>query len=145
MTTNPKFDVWFDGTLAAGTDSDAVCSELMAVFGIGQAQAMTLLNGKSHRIKKACDQLMANRLRDQFKAFGADLRLEALEAVAVPSDGLNIAPTGAMLLEGLDKPPAPAIPAPDWDLAPAGDKIPGIELMQDMPPINTDHLSLQSD
>lgn len=131
-----QFDVWFDGKLAAGTDATLVCHELMAVFGINESQALTLLNGNSHRIKKDCDQAMADRLLEQFRTFGAQLRLEQIDM------GLNIAPTGSMLLEGIEGTPPPTVSTPDWELAPAGDIIPGLDLMQDIPPINTDHLSV---
>jgi hypothetical protein len=136
MTTTPQFDVWFDGKLAAGTDATAVCQELMTVFGINESQALTLLNGNSHRIKKGCDQAMANRLLEQFRTFGAQLRLEQIDT------GLNIAPSGSLLLEGFESPPPASVPTPEWELAPAGDIIPGLDLMQDIPPINTDHLSV---
>lgn len=136
MTTTPQFDVWFDGKLAAGTDATAVCQELMNVFGINESQALTLLNGNSHRIKKGCDQAMADRLLQQFQTFGAQLRLESVDK------GLSIAASGSLLLEGFESPPPPSVPTPEWELAPAGDIIPGLDLMQDIPPINTDHLTV---
>lgn len=136
MTTKPLFDVWFDGTLAAGTDASAVCRELMTVFGVNETQALTLLNGNSHRIKKGCDQVMANRLLEQFRMFGAQLRLEPTDA------GLKIAPPGSLLLEGFEAIPTPTMTAPEWELAAAGDVIPGLDPIQNIPTINTDHLSV---
>jgi len=125
------FDVWFDGARVEPDVMRRLETKLQEAFNLPPAQASILVNGKSHRIKRGCSADEAQQLAAQFASWGAETRIEAINATAEPQSEGDVAP------------PATSQPA-SFTLAAVGATIPTQPRDTTAPPVTTDHLQLES-
>jgi hypothetical protein len=107
-------------------------TKLQQAFNLPPAQASILVNGKPHRIKRGCSADEAQQLATQFASWGAENRIEAINATAKPQS------------EGGFAPPATSQPAASFTLTAVGATIPTQPRYTTVPPVTTDHLQLES-
>jgi len=126
------FDVWFDGARVEPDVMRRSETKLQEPFNLTPAQASILGNGKSHRIKRGYSADEAQQLAAQFACWGAETRIEAINATAEPQSADDAAP------------PATSQPAASFTLAAVGATIPTQPRDTTAPPVTTDHLQLES-
>ena len=86
------FDVWFDGARVESNVMGRLETKLQEAFNLPPAQASILVNGKSHRIKRDGSADEAQQLTAQFASWGAETRIEAINATAEPQSEGDVAP-----------------------------------------------------
>lgn len=123
--TSATVDIWLDSARYDSETLSELRDNLVRVFNLPIHQANTLVNGNSHRIKRACSQDEAEKLTKQFASWGIELRIEAS--------------TGE---ESGDAEEAEAHTAPMFTLAPYGDSIPNLMRDKTPPNVSIDHLHL---
>ena len=126
------FDVWFDGARVGPDVMRRLETKPQEAFNLPPAQASILVNGKSHRIKRGCSADEAQQLAAQFASWGAETRIEAINATAEPQSEGDVAP------------PATSQSAASFTLAAVGATIPTQPRYTTVPPVTTDHLQLKS-
>lgn len=123
-----EIDVWLDGKALSEAQLSTLKVNLQQSFKLSLTQALLLVNGRSHRIKRSCTEKDASQLVSQFERWGIPLRVE-------PSDVLTDQQT-------VSEPSLKGSPAPPFTLARAGARIPTQAAMTESVKVSTDHLQL---
>ena len=126
--TSATMDIWLDSARYDSEILSMLRDNLVRVVNLPIHQANTLVNGNTHRIKRACSQDEAEKLTKQFASWGIELRIEAS--------------TGE---DSRDAEEAQARTAPMFTLAPHGDSIPNLMRDKTPPNVRTDHLHLTAE
>ena len=71
-----EIDVWLDGKALTEVQLGTLKAHLQQSFKIPETQALLLVNGRSHRIKRGCTEKEAAQLVSQFEGWGIPLRIE---------------------------------------------------------------------
>ncbi len=145
----PTFDIFLSGELEAGSSKETVAAAFAQQFSVKTETALSLLDGKRHRIKSNCSKDEALRYRQALAKIGAKIVIARCDE-SVTSDEPNnatsndpmLAPLGSLLVtpsESIDA----TVAVPDLSIADAGEVIP--TLVRDVTPVNPDtsHLELE--
>jgi len=131
--TDAAMDIWLDSAQYDGETLATLRENLVQAFNLPASQAAVLINGNSHRIKRSCTIEEAEKLVQQFGAWGIDLRVEVIPPGDV--DSLNTcAPS--------KKETAQISTRSTLSLAPHGETIPNLSRDKTTPNVVTDHLHL---
>ena len=106
---------------------------LVQAFNLPENQAAVLINGNSHRIKRSCTIEEAEKLVQQFGAWGIDLRVEVIPTGEVGS--LNASAPSKKETEQIST-------SATFSLSPHRAKIPNLLRDKTPPNVMTDHLHL---
>lgn len=148
-----RFDVLFAGQLLEGFDAATVRSNLGRLFKADEATLDKLFSGKPQILKRDADEATARKYQQALQNAGARpvLRPGADAAgAATPTatatadtDGLTLAPPGTEVLGPRERAPevAPAVAAPELDVAAAGERL-GEPAPPAPPAPDTSHLTL---
>ena len=71
-----EVDVWLDGKALTEAQLRTLKANLQQSFKLSETQALLLVNGRSHRIKRSCTEKEATQLVHQFERWGIPLRVE---------------------------------------------------------------------
>lgn len=130
--TDATMDIWLDSARYGRETRAELRDKLVQTFKLPTQQADVLINGNSHRIKRACSPEEAEKLSQQFSSWGIDLRIEVTANSKEVSTGVK-AGQGS---EDLETDSA-------FTLAPHGDSIPNLARDKTPPNVTTDHLHLR--
>ena len=130
--TDATVDIWLDSDRYDRKIRAELRDKLVQTFNLPTHQADVLINGHSHRIKRACSPEEAEKLSQQFSSWGVDLRIETIANSQEASSGSKPGP-GSEDLETDSK----------FTLAPHGDSIPNLARDKTPPNVTTDHLHLR--
>ena len=131
--TDAAIDIWLDSAQYDGETLATLRENLVQAFNLPASQAAVLINGNSHRIKRSCTIEEAEKLVEQFGAWGIDLRVEVIGAENV--DSTNRSPSNKTAIKQ-------ATTESTLSLAPHGDTIPNLLRDKTPPNVVTDHLHL---
>ena len=122
------FDVWFDGEKVEPVVIQQLETKLQEVFKLPVTQADVLVNDECHRIKRGCSADEAQKLAVQFRSWGANVRVGAIEDAVESSTS--------------DEMPSPSTAPPTSLLTPTavGETIPTQPRSITPPSVSTDHL-----
>lgn len=131
--TDAAMDIWLDSAQYDGETLATLRENLVQAFNLPASQAAVLINGNSHRIKRSCTIEEAEKLVQQFGAWGIDLRVEVIPSGEVGS--LNASAPSK-------KETAQISTRSTLSLAPHGETIPNLSRDKTTPNVVTDHLHL---
>ena len=123
-----EVDVWLDCKALTETQLSTLKAHLQQSFKLSETQALLLVNGRSHRIKRSCTEKEATPLVHQCERWGIPLRVEHRDILANR-------PTA----------PEPTLKGPratSFTLARAGERIPTQPAVTEPVKVSTDHLQL---
>ena len=123
-----EIDVWLDGKALSEAQLSTLKVNLQQSFKLSLTQALLLVNGRSHHIKRSCTEKEASQLVSPFETWGIPLRVEYRNVLTNPQTALEPSLEGA--------------PAPPFTLARAGERIPMQAVMTEPVKVSTDHLQL---
>lgn len=130
--TDATMDIWLDSDRYGRETLAELRDKLVQTFNLPAHQADVLINGNSHRIKRACSPKEAEKLSQQFSAWGVDLRIEI-------TANSKEASTGSQAGQGSEDLETDSA----FTLAPHGDSIPNLASDKTPPNVTTDHLHLR--
>ena len=131
--TDAAMDIWLDSAQYDGETLATLRENLVQAFNLPVSQAAVLINGNSHRIKRSCTIEEAEKLVQQFGAWGIDLRVEVIPTGEVGS--LNASAPS-------NKETGQISTSATFSLAPQGETIPNLLRDKTPPNVMTDHLQL---
>lgn len=131
--TDAAMDIWLDSAQYDGETLATLRENLVQAFNLPVSQAAVLINGNSHRIKRSCTIEEAEKLVQQFGAWGIDLRVEVIPTGEVGS--LNASAPSK-------KETGQISTSATFSLAPQGETIPNLLRDKTPPNVMTDHLQL---
>lgn len=131
--TDAAMDIWLDSAQYDGETLATLRENLVQAFNLPVSQAAVLINGNSHRIKRSCTIEEAEKLVQQFGAWGIDLRVEVIPTGEVGS--LNASAPSK-------KETGQISTSATFSLAPQGETIPNLLRDKTPPNVMTDHLHL---
>jgi hypothetical protein len=134
--TDAAMDIWLDSAQYDGETLATLRENLVQAFNLSVSQAAVLINGNSHRIKRSCTIEEAEKLVQQFGAWGIDLRVEVIPTGEVGS--LNASALGK-------KETGQISTSATFSLAPQGETIPNLLHDKTPPNVMTDHLHLRDE
>ena len=134
--TDAPMDIWLDSAQYDGKTLATLRENLVQAFNLPVSQAAVLINGNSHRIKRSCTLEEAEKLVQQFGAWGIDLRVEVIRTGDVGS--LNASAPSK-------KETGQISTSATFSLAPPGETIPNLLRDKTPPNVVTDHLHLRDE
>ena len=134
--TDAAMDIWLDSAQYDGETLATLRENLVQAFNLPVSQAAVLINGNSHRIKRSCTIEEAEKLVQQFGAWGIDLRVEVIPTREVGS--LNASAPSKKETEQIST-------SATFSLAPQGETIPNLLRDKTPPNVMTDHLHLRDE
>lgn len=134
--TDAAMDIWLDSARYDGETLATLRENLVQAFNLPVSQAAVLINGNSHRIKRSCTIEEAEKLVQQFGAWGIDLRVEVIPTGEVGS--LNASAASKKETEQIST-------SATFSLAPQGAPIPNLLRDKTPPNVMTDHLHLRDE
>lgn len=134
--TDAAMDIWLDSAQYDGETLATLRENLVQVFNLPASQAAVLINGNSHRIKRSCTIEEAEKLVQQFGAWGIDLRVEVIPTAEFGS--LNASAPSK-------KETGQISTTATFSLAPQGETIPNLLRDKTPPNVMTDHLHLRDE
>ena len=123
-----EIDVWLDGKALSEAQLSSLKANLQQSFNLSETQALLLVNGRSHRIKRSCTEKDASQLVSQFKRWGISLRVEQMAVLTNQ--------------QTVPEPARKGSPGTPLTLARAGERIPNQAAMTEPVKVSTDHLQL---
>ena len=123
-----EIDVWLDGKALSETQLGTLKVNLQQSFKLSETQARLLVNGRSHRIKRSCNEKEASQLVKQFETWGIPLRVEQRDVLTNQQTALEPSLNGS--------------PATPFTLARAGERISTQATTTDPVKVSTNHLQL---
>lgn len=145
----PTFDIFLSGELEAGSSKETVAAAFAQQFSVTTETALSLLDGKRHRIKSKCTKDAALRYRQALAKIGAKVVIARCDEPVTneqPSTASSneplLAPLGSLLVMPRESIKA-TVAVPDLSIAEVGDVIP--TLVSVVTPANPDtsHLALE--
>ena len=134
--TDAAMDIWLDSARYDGETLAKLRENLVQAFNLPVSQAAVLINGNSHRIKRSCTIEEAEKLVQQFGAWGIDLRVEV-----IPTGEVGLLNASAASKKETEQTSTSAT----FSLAPHGETIPNLLRDKTPPNVVTDHLQLRDD
>lgn len=134
--TDAAMDIWLDSAQYDGETLATLRENLVRAFNLPASQAAVLINGNSHRIKRSCTIEEAEKLVQQFGAWGIDLRVEVIPTAEFGS--LNASAPSK-------KETGQISTTATFSLAPQGETIPNLLRDKTPPNVMTDHLHLRDE
>jgi len=134
--TDAAMDIWLDSAQYDGETLATLRENLVKAFNLPASQAAVLINGNSHRIKRSCTIEEAEKLVQQFGAWGIDLRVEVVPTGEVGS--LNASAPSK-------KETGQISTTATLSLAPQGETTPNLLPGKTPPNVMTDHLHLRDE
>ena len=134
--TDAAMDIWLDSAQYDGETLATLRENLVQAFNLPVSQAAVLINGNSHRIKRSCTIEEAEKLVQQFGAWGIDLRVEVTAADSLDSMNRSTSNTKTVKQAPIGS---------TLSLAPHGDTIPNLLRDKTPPNVMTDHLHLRDE